>query len=184
MPCCTQVNGYGKGVGLGQIDPATIMALQEAFVHAKDLWEDIKQIFGIGAGAREADAIVPLQNQIHQTVLAPVGDYLERVRTGQVAATCAECKTYQSQLLEAEKKWLSFLHNTQWQDGRAAQQAEATLGPIFTSQKNELAQCVTKTCGISGGSVGSIFTTSSGEVNWPVVAGAAGLAYMLFIKGK
>lgn len=177
MPCCSQTNGLG---GLGQVDPATIMALQQAFVHAKDLWEDIKQIFGIGAGAREADVIVPIQNQIHQQILAPVGDFLERVRTNQVNPTCADCTAWRTQLVEAETKWLAYLHNTEWQDGRAAQQAEATLAPIFKSQKDELQVCINQKCGLTGG--GGIFTTSTGETNWPIIAAGAGILYALMRK--
>lgn len=172
MPCCTQTNG------LGQLDPATLMALNQAFVHAKDLWEDLEKIFGIGAGRREADVVVPIQEQITAQILAPVGDYLERVRTGQVVATCAECTTWQKQLLEAEAKWLAFLHTTEWMDGRAAQQGEATLKPIFDSQKAELAQCVAAKCGITGGSLPGI-TNPDGSINWPIVLGGAGLVYAL-----
>jgi len=177
MPCCSQTNGSG----LGQLDPATLLAINSAFVHAKDLWNDIKAIFGIGAGAREADAIVPLQNQIHTTILAPVGDYLEGVRNGTIQATCAECTTWRTQLVAAETKWLEFLHNTQWQDGRAAQQAEATLAPIFKSQKDELQACINATCGIIGGG-GGIITNPDGSVNWPIVAAGAGLLYALMRK--
>jgi hypothetical protein len=178
MPCCSQTNG------LGQIDPATILAVQEAFVHAKDLWEDIEKIFGIGAGRHEADVIVPLQNQVTQQILAPVGDFLERVRTNQVVATCAECTTWRTQLVAAETKWVSYLHTTQWQDGRAAQQAEATLAPIFKSQKDELQLCINAKCGVVGGGGGPIpiITNPDGSINWPIVAAGAGLLYALMKK--
>lgn len=178
MPCCSQQNGMN---GLGQIDPATIVALQEAFVHAKDLWEDLQNIFGIGAGRREADVIVPIQNQITQQILAPVGDFLERVRNNQVVATCAECTTWKTQLDAAEQKWLTYLHTTKWVDGRAAQQAEATLAPIFQSQKTELQQCITAKCGIIGGGTG-IITNPDGSINWPIVAAGAGILYALMRK--
>lgn len=174
MPCCSQTNGLG---GLGQIDPATILALQQAFVHAQDLWQDIQKIFGIGAGRMEADVVVPVQNQITEQILAPVGAYLEGVRGGTIVATCAECTTWRTQLVAAETKWLSYLHTTQWQDGRAAQQAEATLKPIFDSQKAELQQCITAKCGVIGG--GGIITNPDGSVNWPIIAAGAGILYAL-----
>ena len=180
MTCCYQTNGLG---GLGQVDPGTMMALQEAFVHMKDLWEDIQRIFGIGAGRREADVIVPIQEQIAEQILAPVGDYLERLRNNQSPVVCNELTTWNTQLLQAETKWLTYLHTTQWQDGRAAQQAEATLGPIFKSQKDELQKYITQKCGgVGGGPGGGIFTTPTGETNWPLIAGAAGLLFALTRK--
>jgi len=180
MVCCSQTNGLGA-YGLGQIDPATILALQEAFVHAKDLWEDIEKIFGIGAGRHEADVIVPLQNQVTTTILSPVGDYLERVRTHQQQATCQESTTWLTQLKAAETKWLDYLHKTTWADGRAAQQAEQTLAPIFSSQKTELQQQVTALCGVTGG-IGNILTNPDGSTNWPMIAAGAGLVYALFLR--
>lgn len=174
MPCCQQTNG------LGQLDPGTMFAINEAFVHAKDLWEDIQRIFGIGAGRREADVIVPLQNQIEAQILAPVGDFLATVRNGTYNPTCADCTTWLSQIKAAESKWLSYLHTTQWQDGRAAQQAEATLKPIFDSQKAELQQCVTAKCGVIGG--GGIITNPDGTVNWPIIAAGAGILFALMRK--
>lgn len=190
MTClsCSQING-GLGLttttptgGGGGIDPATITALMQAFVHAKDLWNDIQQIFGIGAGRHEADIIVPIQNQLTNTILAPVGDFLQQVRTGLHVPTCTECSTWLGQLKQAQTSWLNYLHNTQWQDGRAAQQAEATLAPIFKSQLDELQQCVTAKCGTAaggGGSVGAIFTNTDGSVNVPMVALSAGILYAL-----
>jgi len=172
MPCCSQTNG------LGQVDPATILAVQQAFVHAKDLWDDIKAIFGIGAGAREADAIVPLQNQIQAQILAPVSEFLTSVRNGTVHPTCQEYQTWRSQLVATEQKWLDFLHKTTWADGRAAQQAEATLAPYFTPMKSELQQGIQQYCGVIGGG-GGIITNPDGSMNWPIIALAGGAIYML-----
>lgn len=170
MPCCTQTNG------LGQIDPGTLGLLNQAYVHAKDLWEDLQQLFGIGAGRREADVVVPVQEQVTQQILAPVGDYLERVRTNQIVSTCAECTNWRTQLVAVETQWLNYLHDTEWMDGRAAQQAEATLAPIFKSQKDELQACINAKCGITGGNI-PIITNPDGSINWPIVAAGAGLIY-------
>jgi hypothetical protein len=169
MPCCMQTNG------LGQLDPATLLAIDEAFVHMKDLWNNLKQIFGIGVGAHEADVIVPLQNQITTTVLAPISDFLTQVKAGTIHPTCTEYKTWLSQLTATETKWLDYLHKTQWADGRAAQQAEATLKPYFTAMKSELQAGVTAMCGITGG----ILTNPDGTTNWPIIALAGGALFML-----
>lgn len=175
MPCCT------NGGGLGQIDPATIVAVQAAFVHAKDLWDDIKGIFGIGAGAHEADAITPLQNQITTQILAPVSDFLTGVHNGTINPSCAEVQTWQTQVIASEQKWLDFLHKTQWSDGRAAQQAEATLAPYYRNAKTDLQTLAQSKCGVIGGG-GGIFTTSTGAMNWPLIAAGAGLLYMISRK--
>lgn len=171
MPCCTN--------GLGQVDPATITALQEAFVHAKDLWEDLKNIFGIGAGAKEADAIVPLQNQIQATFLAPISDWLTAVHNGTVTPTCNEIQSWKTQTTNTKTKWLDFLHKTVWKDGRAAQQAEATLAPYFTNIDHDLTALTQQYCGITGGIGSGILTNANGEINWPVVAAGVGIIYML-----
>ena len=171
MPCCTQTNG------LGQLDPATLMAINEAFVHAKDLWNNLKQIFGIGVGAHEADVIVPLQNQIQTTVLAPISDFLTGYHNGSLTVSCSDCQTYLSQIKATETKWLKYLHETQWADGRAAHQAEATLQPYFTAMKSELEDCVKQKCGILPGT--GIITNPDGSINWPIIALGAGAVYML-----
>ena len=176
MPCCL-TNGLG---GLGQVDPATIAAVQQAVVHAKDLWNDIQRIFGIGAGHHEADAIVPLQNQITNNVLVPVGAFLEATRTGaDTSGTCTQFQTDLAQVKAAQTQWLTFLHNTQWQDGRAAAQAESDLKPIFDSQITELTKFVSQKCGVSGLPGGGIITNPDGSTNWPIIAMGAGLVYML-----
>ncbi|MCI0618946.1 hypothetical protein L0244_38730 [bacterium] len=170
MPCCSVTNG------LGQFDPATLLAINSAFVHAKDIWNDILKIFGIGAGAREADAIVPLQNELVNGIIAPVSDFLTQINNGTLKPTCTELQTWQREVLAAEKRWMDFLHNTQWQDGRAAQQAEATLLPYWTNAKRDLAKYVQQYCGTLGGGV---LTTSEGDINWPIVALVGGAVFML-----
>lgn len=179
MPCCTNgMNGYS---GLGQFDPATIAAVQEAFVHAKDLWNNLMKIFGIGAGAKEADAIVPLQNQMLAQILAPVSDFLTAVHNGTINPSCGEVQTWQTQLNTHKAKWLEFLHGTKWADGRAAQQAEATLAPYWNNATTDLQTLAKSKCGIvgGGGSIGGILTTANGEMNWPIIAVAAGALFMM-----
>lgn len=167
--------GCQESTGLGQLDPATLFAINEAFVHAKDLWEDILNIFGIGAGAREADVVVPVQNQLVETVIAPVSDFLTKVNTGEITPSCVQLQTWQSQIISAEKKWLDYLHKTEWQDGRAAQQAEATLAPYFTNAKQDLQKYIDQYC---KGTIGGIFTTPEGTINWPVIGIGAGIVYL------
>lgn len=172
MTCCTRN-------GLGQFDPATIAAVQEAFVHAKDLWNDLRNIFGIGAGAKEADAITPLQNQIVSTFIAPISDWLTGVHNGTIKPSCGEITTWKSQFTTVKQKWIDFLHKTQWMDGRAAQQAEATLAPYFSNIERDLTALTQEYCGITGGIGSGILTNANGEVNWPIIGIGAGILYML-----
>ena len=179
MSCCSQRNGLGAlgQEGASGVDPATLIAIQQAFVHAKDLWDDLKAIFGIGAGAKEADAIVPLQNEVHATFLAPLSAYLDST----VTKNCAEINTWLTQFALVEKRWIDFLHGTQWTDGRAAQQAEATLAPYFSEFKAELNGLQKQLCGITGGG-GGIITNPDGTTNWPILAAGAGLLFVLMKK--
>lgn len=178
MSCCAR-NGLGSlgQEGASGVDPATLIAIQQAFVHAKDLWDDLKAIFGIGAGAKEADAIVPLQNEVHATFLAPLSAYLD----SPAVKTCAEIQTWQTQFALVQKRWIDFLHGTQWTDGRAAQQAEATLAPYFSEFGTELTQHAKNLCGITGGG-GGIITNPDGSTNWPILAAGAGLLFVLMRK--
>jgi hypothetical protein len=190
MPCdCSGLNGAGRaldiGGGLGQIDPVSVGLV---FADAKHMWDDLIAALGIGAGRREADVIVPLQNKVVATVIAPVVDYLTAIREGRVQGDCNTLKTDKIQLESGEKQWLNFLHTTQWQDGRAAVQAEATLAPYFTNAKAELITDINEACtgsGIAdsiGDTIGNILTTPEGGINWPVVGIGAGIAFMLLRK--
>lgn len=167
--------------GLGQVDP-TSAAL--AIADAKHLWDDLVKALGIGAGRQEADIIVPVQNRIFNGTVTPIVDYLTNIREGKITADCTTLKNDLAALISVEKQWLDYLHQTKWQDGRAATQAEATLEPWFTNAKTELQSDINESCSTIGSiipdSIGQIFTTPSGGVNWPIIAVAAGAAFMLF----
>ena len=177
MTCCvdTGVNGILKGLGgLGQ---ATELA--DIFVHARDLWHDLENLLGIGAGRREADIVVPVQNDVHRILLAPVSDFLTQYKTGQIHATCAELQSWKAKVEQGEQQWLAFLHTTEWQDGRAAQQGEATLAPYFTNAKRDLTQFISECGGIGGG----IITDEQGNINWPIIA-IGGVALLALMRRK
>lgn len=166
--------------GLGQINP-TDAAL--AVADAKHLWDDFINALGIGAGRREADVVTPTQNRIFNGSVKPLVDYLTGIHNGSIQVDCTTLHTDLAAMDAAEKVWLSFLHDTKWQDGRAAQQGEATLAPWFTNTRADANKVLADQCGSIVSTVpdaiGKIFTTSSGGVNWPIVAGVAGVAYML-----
>jgi len=156
-----------------------IAALKNFISGAKQLWADFEDALGVGAGRREADVIVPVQNEVVNTIIAPVSAYLSSINDHSITPTCVDLKVWQQQLNEAEATWLGFLRNTQWMDGRAADQAEATLAPYFTNAKRDLQKYVNQYCGTFGGGGGGIFTTPTGEINWPVVGVSASILYML-----
>lgn len=179
-------NPAGYYAGLGQID---IGALGSIFDAAKSMWDNLLASLGIGAGRREADVIVPVQNRIVSDVIAPIFAYLDGALNKGQTTDCTTVKNYVGELSAAKQNWLFFLHNTNWQDGRAAQQAEATLAPYFTQAETGLQTLTAKYCGSTGviGAVGdtigntinSVLTTSSGGFNWPVVLLGVGAVYFL-----
>src|ERR1700704_717481 len=65
----------------------------------------LKKLTGmIGAGRKEADAIVPMQNEIHHNILAPVSAALEH----EDQLTYDELYMLWNNLTNAEKGWLDF----------------------------------------------------------------------------
>ena len=127
--------GSGGGIAntmaaIAQFDPEPISgtALRIA-AGATQFVASVEGFLGIGAGRREADQIVPIQNKVNYEVLAPA--YSEM---GQgTALNCASIATMYMAVFKAWQQWLHFLHDTQWSDGRAAQGAEATLAPYFNT---------------------------------------------------
>jgi hypothetical protein len=126
----------GKGTtalvnrGMGQIDPVTAIAgISTAITQAKNLYQSLLAALGIGAGAREANIIVPIQNQITNNVLVPA------VNLGESPSrTCAQMLAWQKNIQVAHDQFQAWLTNTHWADGRAAQQALNWLnGPLPAS---------------------------------------------------
>lgn len=111
-------------------EPISSTALQVGATASKVITQ-IESFLGIGAGRREADQIVPIQNQMHMEIIKPVYDVLEMPDKSGVSCTTL-ASLYQS-AYAAWTKWIDFLHNTQWSDGRAAVQAENTLAPYWNT---------------------------------------------------
>lgn len=141
-----QLRGMGcgscnRGLGaLGDMNSLIEQANQfnpEPISHAAlNFITKVQNFLGIGRGRMEADQIVPTQNQVVTSVIAPIAE-----------AVNAEYRTFLSQeqlqqmlnaLLNAKDAWLAFLHNTTWADGRAATQAEATLRPYWDDQQSKI----------------------------------------------
>lgn len=125
---------HGFLSGLGLIDPATLAGEVSSIIEwGKGEWEDIQAALGIGAGRREADVIVPMQNQITNTVLVPAVD----MGTHSEMHTCTELLQMQGAIVNAAQQFSTFLDNQHWLDGRAADQARFWLhGPLPATVQN------------------------------------------------
>jgi hypothetical protein len=179
------LNGYPyriglAGPGLGQIDPATLTA---AISEAVSAWNSIKSALGIDAGSSEANIIVPVQNAVVNSVIAPVSAFLTSVNNGTHVPTCQELQSWLSEVTVSHTNWENYLHHTQWKDGRAAQQAEATLASYWTNATNDLNKYIGQFCGI--GATGGIFVNpTTGQLNYTTLAIVGAAAYFLLMKKK
>lgn len=107
--------------------------ISQALHQAKSFWQSLEAALGIGAGRREADVITPIQNKITSDVLAPAAQM--RAEVGQ--HVCQEYRLMLGLIVKAHDEFKGFLTTTQWQDGRAAQQALVWLdGPLPASATN------------------------------------------------
>lgn len=109
----------GMGAYLGQIDPGTVVAIGQAISDAKHFWDDLQAALGIGAGRREADVIVPVQNKLWETVYVPGSAVFQ----DKVHHTCADLVTTLATVNGASAQFRNYLTTTKWLDGRAAKQA-------------------------------------------------------------
>jgi hypothetical protein len=187
MACECESNRYVPYVGMGQID---VDAFAGVLAGAKVMWENLVEALGIGAGRKEADIIVPIQNKVVNDIIAPIYAFDDAILNHDQPVDCNEARTYLASVTTAEQQWLNYLHLTKWADGRAAQQAEASLQPYFANCKRDLNTIINTKCSTIGGTVGdvigdtigSIIRTPTGETNWPVILGITGLAFMFLRK--
>lgn len=158
--CSHGLSGLGSlGVTSSELQ-AGVSALKNFVTQAKQLWHDLEDALGIGAGRREADVVVPVQNEVVSRIITPVSAYLTSINNGTITPTCTDLRVWYAQVLDAENSWLHFLHDTQWIDGRAADQAESTLLPYWTNAKRDLQKYESQYCGTFGGVFGGMDTTT------------------------
>jgi hypothetical protein len=117
-----------------------IAALSQAADFVKQLTAQIESIFGIGKGRKEADLIVPYQNQLVSAPGAPLGIintayYLADLPEHGNAADLNQIYQITMQAINAFYRYIgapSFNDRARWPDGRASQQAYATIQPYAT----------------------------------------------------
>ena len=183
---CSCINGYGPMLngygpmlnGLGQIDPMTLTA---AITEAANLFSQIEAALGIDAGSHEANIIVPVQNAVVNSVIAPVSAYLTSVNNGTHTPTCQELQTWLTEVTNAHTQWENYLHNTHWKDGRAAQQADSTLASYWTNAMNDLNKYIGQYCGI-GATGGILVNPTTGQLNYTTLAIIGVAAFYLLKK--
>lgn len=131
------LSGGGGGVrwtpftGMGDVIPDGSQAgdLGEFTVSALGVIQKIENFLHIGTGHMEADRITPIQNDVFLNVVKPITDNVNLYGSTLSYQTLSAMWN----AIEAVKaKWLTFLHSTNWSDGRAAAQAEETLAPYFS----------------------------------------------------
>jgi hypothetical protein len=169
----------GPKYGLGQIDPASLTL---AITTAVNAWNTIKSALGIDAGSSEANIIVPVQNAVVNSVITPVSAFLTSVNNGTHIPTCQELQSWLTEVTQAHTNWENYLHNTQWKDGRAAQQADATLASYWTNATNDLNKYIGQYCGI-GATGGILINPVTGQLNYTTIA-LIGVAAYFLMKNK
>ena len=133
------MDGYGGlGLNMTDIEQANQFNPEPISRAAIQVITSIQQFFGIGQGRMEADKIVPIQNYIHYNVLAPIAEAVNATYKDALSRT--QLNSMLDALLTTKENWLNMLHNTQWSDGRAAVQAEDTLGFLFEDQERKIRQ--------------------------------------------
>lgn len=121
----------------------------------------------IGSGRKEANTIVQLTNSITSNVLAPIGDAMQHPED----YSTAELQAMWDALMAAEDRYMDFLHNTNWSDGRAAAQAERdwfASNSVASIQKKQIQTALAN----SGGYVPSVTTYGGGVLPSPIQTGA------------
>jgi hypothetical protein len=185
--CSTDRYAYVPKSGLGEID---LGAFGSVLSLAQAAWDQLLSALGVGAGRKEADIIVPIQNKVVSDIIAPIFAFDDAVLNHNQPVDCNEARLFLSSVTSAEQQWLNYLHLTKWVDGRAAQQAEATLAPYFTKCKGDLNTIIATKCSsvvgsvgdVIGNTVGNILKTSTGETNWPVIGIGVAVAFMFLRK--
>jgi hypothetical protein len=146
--------------GMGFVDPATALSVAEA---GAGIISKISNFLGIGKGRMEADQITPYQDEISNDVLAPISAALN----SGTDRSASEWQTMYNTVVSTEQSWLRFLHDTEWFDGRAAVQAEATLAPYFDAIKQHLQLKISEAGGFFS-SIGDAISNFLGIAPQPV----------------
>jgi hypothetical protein len=114
------------------------------------LGQQILNALNIGEGHREADAIVPAQNAI--------GESLEEINRGIPTASILQLQAWVDELIATAREFRAFVTDPRFVDGRASQQALETLMPLIDGTGADGYPCDVNKWGdpCNGGTLGSV----------------------------
>ena len=114
------------------------------------LGQQILNGLNIGEGHREADAIVPAQNAI--------GESLEEINRGIPTASILQLQAWVDELIATAREFRAFVTDPRFVDGRASQQALETLMPLIDGTGADGEPCSVNKWGdpCNGGTLGSV----------------------------
>jgi hypothetical protein len=115
----TPIGGSAEGI---------ISALGAAVQFTKQIVSEFEQMFGIGAGRREADVITPYQNQFGQILASAVSLMADPNYNRDPVALQAIYSIIYNAYQAFDVKLCGYPTFSQWPDGRAARQAHADFG--------------------------------------------------------
>ncbi len=159
-----------NGMGFDALASAAEMDPEPISGAAISIIDTITKFFGIGAGRKEADQIVPMQLRITNEVIAPIVSAIKG--PGASSLSTQQLQGMWNTLEATKAAWLTFLHSTQWSDGRAAAQAEAGMAPYFSDQEARIQELL-KT---SSYSISQAITGVPGLPGIPYSGGPSGIS--------
>lgn len=119
------VDSFLMATPIGSAAAGAIQGLAAAVQFTKQIVSEFEQMFGIGAGRREADIITPYQNQFGQILASAVSLMADPNYNGDPSSIQAIYSVIYNAYQAFDVKLCGYPTFSQWPDGRAARQAHA-----------------------------------------------------------
>jgi hypothetical protein len=122
------IDAFLMSTPVGSAAAGALQGLSMAVQFTKQIVSEFEQMFGIGAGRREADIITPYQNQF-KDILTSVVVLMSDPNYNNDPATLQAIYSITYNAYQAfDVKLCGYPSFSQWPDGRAARQAHADFG--------------------------------------------------------
>jgi hypothetical protein len=174
------VSNYGTDTTFqSMMDQVPVVGqISDAVQSARNIYNAISQAFG--KGRREADLIVPFQNQL--------GDLLGLVdREMQYATSVDQLWAIGVELQSAADEFYKFIghptYSPPWEDGRAGRQAYATIEPQVTGRLVQLRNRITAAGGIPPAKFTASILSGADTTQLVMVGVVALVGFWLLTKG-